>query len=100
MKKFVEQCEEPLSSSIDGRHWLGERRRAGSRYYTQPAECYETIIARSSFRNGDPLIINYERNWTIEQIVGFCYSTSYCSPPELGEKKNTLKPTFAARSTR
>ncbi len=48
------------------------------------------IFVRSSFRIDDPLVVRYERTWTIDQIVG-CYSTSYCSLAVLGEKKEAFE---------
>jgi hypothetical protein len=71
------------------RRWLGERRRAGSGYFEQPKDRYEDIVARSSFRG--PEIWRHEHRAEngvdIDGIVGKLYSTSYCSPAVLGDKK-------------
>lgn len=65
--------------------WLGSARRAGGGLY-QPGERHETVLALSRF--GLPRIANIvvDEFWTIDEIVGFLYSTSYASKAILGER--------------
>lgn len=71
--------------------WLGERRRAGSSYYEHPKERHEVVIARSPFRVTETFRFRYERHWTVEQVIGYCFSTSCCSVKLLGENKQAFE---------
>ena len=71
--------------------WLGERRRAGSSYYDHPKERHGVVIARSPFKSVETYRLRYEQTWTIEQIIGYCYSTSYCSIKILGDNKQAFE---------
>ncbi len=73
------------------RRWLGDRRRAGSGYRTPPSENHEAVVARSPFCRHKKRQYTCERCWTIDQIVGYCYSTSYCNPKILGDKKKPFE---------
>ena len=73
------------------KRYLGERRRAGSGYYLPPKELHEAVIARSRFRMEEPIQCLQSRTWTIDEIVGHCYSTSSCSIAVLGDKKEAFE---------
>jgi SAM-dependent methyltransferase len=84
--------------------WLGPTRRAGSSVYVPPPELHDVPIRRSAFRSVETHTLTAEREWTLDGIVGYLYSTSFCSPAVLGEKREpferhlreTLAPCFAA----
>lgn len=80
--------------------WLGERRRAGSGSYTIDHEPWETLFPRSPFARVEQLRIEWQREWEIDTIVGFLYSTSFCSIPVLGDLREPfeadLRATLAA----
>lgn len=69
------------------RKWLGETRRVGSSTYKQPYEKHEDIFARSPFKKIENYEFEYKYRWTVDSIVGFYLSTSYCSEFVLGDKK-------------
>ena len=71
--------------------WLGERRRAGSGTYTQPPERHADIIARSAFRRIETYTHTWQRELTVDAIVGQLYSTSFCSVAVLGEKREPFE---------
>jgi ubiquinone/menaquinone biosynthesis C-methylase UbiE len=71
--------------------YLGEQRRAGSGIYTAPTERYEVVIARSPLRAGETLQFTQERRWTVDDIIGFYYSTSFASPYVLGDKREAYE---------
>lgn len=73
------------------RKWLGERRRAGSAYYEPPQERHEVVIARSQFKKMETYRLRYYQSWTLDQVVDYCYSTSYCSLKVLGDKKQIFE---------
>lgn len=71
--------------------WLGEERRAGSSAYSVPAERHEDIIDRSRFGPHERHVIRYRREWTVDSITGYLYSTSFCSPRLLGDKRDDFE---------
>jgi len=73
------------------RKWLGETRRAGSGVYQVVNERHEAIFARSPFRRIERYRNEYEYSWTVDSIVGFYLSTSYCSEYVLADKKDPFE---------
>lgn len=75
--------------------WLGDRRRAGSGYYRRSEKKFEEYFRRSSFPRFEVRHYPYARDWTIDDIIGFCYSSSFASKAVLGNKaegfENDLK---------
>jgi len=71
--------------------WLGEDRRAGSGTYMEPPERHEVIIARSPFAGLETDYLDDHRTYDIDQIIGHLYSTSFCSPALLGEKREPFE---------
>lgn len=67
--------------------WLGEQRRAGSSVFQELPERHEAIISRSRFGPCSVHLIKYPYHWTIDHVVGYLYSTSYCSPQLLGNNR-------------
>lgn len=71
--------------------WLGEERRAGSSTFHELADRHETVIDRSRFGPSRTHTQRYEQVWTIEGITGCLYSTSFCSPCLLGDRKDKFE---------
>jgi ubiquinone/menaquinone biosynthesis C-methylase UbiE len=68
--------------------WLGKERRAGTTgTYTHPEEPHEVILGRSAFTEMAKAHIEASRTWTVDEIIGYLYSTSSTSAPVLGDKK-------------
>jgi SAM-dependent methyltransferase len=67
--------------------WLGPAQRAGSGVRATPHDPFEAILARSPFAHVEPYQLVYPRETTVEAIVGYLYSTSYCSPAVLGDRQ-------------
>ena len=68
--------------------WLGVTRRAGSGTYTLvPEDAFLDPIARSTFARIERYPVPYERTVTPDALVGYLYSTSYCSPALLGDNR-------------
>jgi SAM-dependent methyltransferase len=67
--------------------WLGTERRAGTGVASIPTGPWheQGAVARSSFVNTGDYVLTFERQWDIDRIVGFLYSTSFCSPAVLGD---------------
>ncbi len=69
------------------RRWLGDVRRAGSgTYNVRHAPFIETLEA-SAFSDVELYSVTVERFPTIDDILGYLYSTSFCSHRVLGNKR-------------
>lgn len=66
--------------------YLGKKRRAGGSYYSHPAEPHEVVLRGSPFKSLETWTHAYQRDWTIDEIVGYLYSTSYSSKRLLGDR--------------
>lgn len=69
------------------RRWLGEFRRAGSGMYSVKPTPFEETLGASAFSKVELYSVTVERFPTINDIVGYLYSTSFCSPHVLGDKR-------------
>lgn len=80
--------------------WLGEERRAGTNgTYTHPEKHHEAIVRESAFQDPEEAYIDFERTWTLDEIVGYLYSASATSVPVLGEKKEPFEAELRERLT-
>jgi len=68
-------------------HWLGPQRRAGSGNYAVEHRPFDDILAASPFPRVEHYHLTVERTPSIGEIVGYLYSTSFCSPTVLGDKR-------------
>lgn len=62
---------------------------------TGPIEEYQNpwdeLIAAFGFVDVEKHVIEIEREWTIDEIVGYCFSLSFCSPATFGETKDAFE---------
>jgi ubiquinone/menaquinone biosynthesis C-methylase UbiE len=74
------------------RKWLGEERKAGTDgTFSHPKKRFEVYLKESEFRNYEEETCPVERNWTLDEIIGYMYSTSFASPSVLGDKKDAFE---------
>jgi hypothetical protein len=72
--------------------WVGKERKAGTEgTFKHPTKTFETSFNESQFSNFAAAVINTERSWTVDEIIGYMYSTSLASPPVLGDKKEPFE---------
>ena len=72
--------------------WLGPERKAGTDgTYTHPVKRFETFLEESEFRNYELASFRQERVWSLDDIIGYMYSSSLASPPVLGDKKASFE---------
>lgn len=71
--------------------WLGPARRAGSGTFDELPERHESVIDRSAFGPCRAHVITYSRTSTLDQVIGHLYSTSFCSPSLLGERREAFE---------
>jgi ubiquinone/menaquinone biosynthesis C-methylase UbiE len=78
--------------------WLGVERKAGTEgAFTHPPRPFETYLGESAFGNLEVAVINTQRSWTAEEIIGYMYSTSLASIPVLGAKKEPFEADLRGR---
>jgi SAM-dependent methyltransferase len=63
----------------------------------QPKVRYEEILAASAFSNVVELRVEVERSWTVEQLIGLAYSTSYGAPHRVGGRRDEFERALRAR---
>jgi ubiquinone/menaquinone biosynthesis C-methylase UbiE len=72
--------------------WLGEERKAGTEgTYSHPKKRFEAFLKDSKFSKYEEVSYAIERNWSLDEIIGYMYSTSLASPPVLGDKKDAFE---------
>ncbi len=71
--------------------WLGAERRAGGGAHrdTQASahRPFEAILAEAGFARIERGEFTVAHRWELDAIIGHLYSTSYCSPALLGERR-------------
>jgi len=71
--------------------YLGEERRAGKGKFKEPKELWDEIMARSVFRFIKIHDVPIVRNWDIESIIGYLFSTSFTAPHLFGDRLDRFK---------
>lgn len=71
--------------------YLGEERRAGKNTFKQSDEPWENIVTRSSFKFVKTQRVPIVRNWDIESIIGWLFSSSFATPNHFGNRVNAFK---------
>jgi len=62
-----------------------------------PGIRYEQALAGSAFSLVDELWAMVDRTWTVDQLIGFAYSTSFASPVRIGDRRDEFEATMRAR---
>ncbi|ELZ88516.1 type 11 methyltransferase [Haloferax elongans ATCC BAA-1513] len=62
--------------------------RTGPVEYDDP---WHKKIAKFGFRDVEELSIYLNREWTVDEIVGYLFSLSYCSPEKVGDQREELE---------
>jgi len=84
---------EAMSTVLEvARELLGERPPMRA-----PGIRYEQALAASPFSDIRTLRVVAERTWTVEQLIGFAYSTSFASPERVGNRRDEFEAALRAR---
>jgi ubiquinone/menaquinone biosynthesis C-methylase UbiE len=73
------------------RRWLGDVRRAGSGIYNVRHVPFTETLEASAFSRVVYYSTMIERHPTTDDIVGYLYSTSFCSPHVLGDNQEAFE---------
>lgn len=71
--------------------YLGEERRAGKKKFKKSGETWEEIISRSSFNHIRQQKVKIKRDWDVENIIGWLFSSSFASPEHFGKHVESFK---------
>ena len=85
------QGEWPEAVQAVIQRYLGPSQRAGSGVRATPHDPFQTVLARSPFSHVETWRFSYQRVVTAEDIIGYLYSTSYCSLALLGERREPFE---------
>ncbi|MGW1006450.1 class I SAM-dependent methyltransferase [Streptomyces sp. NPDC002520] len=79
--------------------FLGEERRAGDGTFGSPGPPYEEVLRSSAFSDVTSTVIPVRRLWTITQVIGYLYSTSFASPRLFGNDRRAFEAGLTERLT-
>jgi hypothetical protein len=79
--------------------WLGPERRAGQGVY-RAGERHGDALRKTRFREVEETDIYVQEQWSIDQIVGYLFSTSYASQAVLGNKAESFERSVRERLLR
>jgi len=65
--------------------FVGKRRRAGAGFY-EPGDRHEQVLASSPFSRLTDRTFDVHEMWSVDEVVGYLYSTSFASSQVLGPK--------------
>ncbi len=71
--------------------YLRKERRAGKGKFKASDELWENILARSVFRFIKTYDVPIVRNWDVESIIGYVFSTSFAAPHLFGDQLDRFK---------
>ena len=83
---------------LTGGGYLTVRRGAGGGTFVQ-GESHEMPLARSAFRSVRVENIYVQESWSIDEIVGFVFSTSFANKTLLGAKAGAFEAEWPTRAT-
>jgi SAM-dependent methyltransferase len=79
----VQEWEKIVVATI--KKWLGPERRAGGGIFEQ-GELHQEVLKRTRFDSIRTFDVVAEYDWTMDDILGYLYSTSFSSKRVLGER--------------
>jgi ubiquinone/menaquinone biosynthesis C-methylase UbiE len=98
----LEESEAETSLLAIAREMFGDRPAM-----KQPTVRYVPALEASPFSQVEVMTVVTERTWTVDQLIGFAYSTSFASLPRVGDRRaefernvrRRLKPFYRERVT-
>ncbi len=71
--------------------WLGEKRKAGTGEYRVKNKLHEAYIHESEFELVKKGSYHFLHEWSMESLLGYLYSTSFCNRRLLGENVDAFE---------
>lgn len=82
----IEESEAETTLLAVAREFFGERPPM-----KQPRVTYEQALAASPFSDVQLITVEVKRTWTIDQLIGFAYSTSFASLARVGDRREEFE---------
>jgi predicted RNA methylase len=79
--------------------WLGQERRAGAGIF-KSAPLHQECLAQTPFTNSKLIDFHTTHVWTIDNFIGFLYSTSFASRAVLGDLQEPFEDDLRSRLSR
>ncbi len=82
------EVPEPWSRAVVAviQRWLGPERRAGQRVARIDERRFEDWLAESAFTRLEIGSYTFDHTWTLDEVIGELYATSYANPSVLGDR--------------
>jgi SAM-dependent methyltransferase len=90
--EFTEESEARSTVQAVAEEILGPRPEM-----KHPTVVYEVALAQSPFSDVEVLSVPVERTWTVDQLVGYAYSTSFASLERVGDRREEFERELRAR---
>lgn len=74
--------------------FLGEKRRAGKGNYSTSNEPYTEMLKKNDYKDVQYKAISITREWNIQSIIGYLYSTSFAARHLFGSRLNEFEETM------
>ena len=87
-----EDSEALTAVTVIARELLGERPAM-----KQPTVRYAQALAESPFNDVVEIRVEVERTWTVEELIGFAYSTSFGSLERVGDRREEFEAVLRER---
>ncbi|MGW2702318.1 class I SAM-dependent methyltransferase [Streptomyces sp. NPDC001340] len=71
--------------------FLGEHRRAGAGVFGPPGPPYADVLRASAFCDVTTTVIPVHREWSIAEVTGYLYSTSFAAPQLFGDRRRAFE---------
>ncbi|MEH0441510.1 class I SAM-dependent methyltransferase [Streptomyces scabiei] len=71
--------------------FLGAQRRAGDGVFGPPGPPYEEVLRASAFCEVTTATIPVRREWSIAEVIGYLYSTSFAASHLFGDRKDAFE---------
>ncbi|MEU9245741.1 class I SAM-dependent methyltransferase [Streptomyces sp. NPDC048385] len=71
--------------------FLGEQRRAGDSVFGPPGPPYEEVLRASAFCEVTTAAIPVRREWSIAEVIGYLYSTSFAASHLFGDRQDAFE---------
>lgn len=91
--KTIWGAPEPWAQVVTAtvQRWLGDERRAGGGSHRDTRasdhQPFEVILSEAGFARVERVEFRIAHRWSLEAIIGYLYSTSYCRPDLLGARR-------------
>ncbi|MFF7262247.1 class I SAM-dependent methyltransferase [Streptomyces sp. NPDC008159] len=71
--------------------FLGEQRRAGDGFFSPVGPPYEEVLRGSDFCDVTSTTVPVHRQWSVDQVIGYLYSTSFAAQHLFGDRRDAFE---------